>query len=115
MHFGTFIPINFNNKHWALITVNVQERRIKYYDSSYKLNYARKYDYAMQLIIHFLTATEELWSSGVPEGAEWERDIKWDISQQAPQSGDCGIYVCFYAHYLARNAAMNLVPQFLPC
>ena len=96
-----FCPVNWNNKHWALLVIHVQKKKIMYYDSmgikgkkylDSALQYM--YDEAKKLNISF-------------NYDEWQL-ISYNKSLPQQENGyDCGIYVILFADYIANNLPLT--------
>ncbi|XP_025192463.1 sentrin-specific protease 1-like [Melanaphis sacchari] len=95
-------PIHLQNcNHWVLVCVNFELKQIQYYDSLKRHNLEVQYNIFQYLNEQYL---ETIGSSLCTKN--WKMVTVSDIPYQE-NGHDCGVFVCTYAEYLARDAAFN--------
>lgn len=103
-----FIPICKHGNHWVLVEVNMDGRRIAYYDS---LNGSGQ-EICEAIQEYLLLAEADL--AGIncqrPESGGNLRLPPWQVESQSPRwlpkqtnSTDCGVFLCFYAYHLSMG------------
>lgn len=83
--------------HWCLASINVEERKIKYYDSLHRENPAcleRLREYVIEK------------SSDCTSTSEWCCSTCKDVPRQLNNS-DCGVFVCKVARCLANESSFD--------
>lgn len=97
------IPINVSSSHWCLLVVNLKGETMEYYDS---LGGKAKRDIFDKFQIYM---EENKSNFSKTKGAKFAF-ARIDKEKKIPQQSngyDCGVFVCIYALYLARNAPLN--------
>ncbi|GAQ85712.1 hypothetical protein KFL_002500100 [Klebsormidium nitens] len=98
-------PINLNNAHWALISVNLKDRCVEYYDSLCGPVESARARTITETVLRYLED-----ESQDKRQRELEDRKKWAVKQMlhgVPQQGDggsCGVFACAYADLLAQGA-----------
>ncbi|XP_026806309.1 sentrin-specific protease-like [Rhopalosiphum maidis] len=96
------VPINLTTlKHWVLVCMNLELKQMQYYDSlqGNGISYQKQ-------VFDFLSFVH-LHSRGTPlNSKEWSFINVTNIPIQK-NSYDCGVFLCTYAEYLARDAVFN--------
>lgn len=98
-----FIPIHLEEEnHWCLACIDFEEKSIKYYDSLGGRNFK-----CLKLILQYLVFEHfhKKKKEFLPNG--WS--LK-NMTTQCPQQSnlwDCGVFVCTFAEYLARDEHFN--------
>jgi sentrin-specific protease 1 len=95
-----FIPVNHSNTHWALISVSIEEKIIRYYDSL-KWNDRG----IMKLVQDHLTSI-----SLNPDKEEWRTEICSELPIQT-NTFDCGVFLCQYAYCIASGKSFNYLTE----
>jgi len=95
-----FISVNHSNTHWALISVSIKEKIIRYYDSL-KWNDRG----IMKLVQDHLTSI-----SLNPDKEEWRTEICSELPIQT-NTFDCGVFLCQYAYCIASGKSFNYLTE----
>lgn len=104
-----FIPIHMEeDNHWCLVCVNIEDKTIKYYDSLGGSNFKCLKVILRYLILEYVQKKEK----DFPPGG-------WSLSnaKKCPQQKnlwDCGVFVCTFAEYLARDAQFDFSQKNMP-
>jgi len=98
-------PIHLKDiNHWVLACANMETKEIKYFDSLYGYDY-----YNIQVNILEYLRKIHLVKVGTPFCTDhWTLTNAVDIPTQK-NSYDCGVFVCTFAEYLARDAKFNFL------
>jgi sentrin-specific protease 1 len=96
------VPINITTRsHWVLVCMNLELKQMQYYDSLQRdgIVYLKKvFDFLSYVHLH---------SRGTPlNSKEWSFIDVPNIPTQK-NTYDCGVFLCTYAEYLARDAVFN--------
>lgn len=99
------IPINIHNSHWLFSKINLETKKITYYDSMIPHESSSK-----QILMILKKFCEAFFNKNC-----WELNIDWDYPQQ-DNCSDCGVFMLKGIHYLAngRNVEFNYcdIPYF---
>lgn len=101
-----FIPIHIEkDNHWCLVCINFIEKSIKYYDSFGGRNLKCLKLMLQYLVLeHFHKKEKEFLPSG------WILKNMTKCPQQK-NLWDCGVFVCIFAEYLARDAKFDFTQK----
>ncbi|CAF0963350.1 unnamed protein product [Adineta steineri] len=97
------IPIHLEN-HWTLVTIDFSSHCISYYDSL-----GGKNDKCLDLIHNFV---EHMYAMKKLQ-ASWIVGY-WKSVPQQKNTNDCGVFICQFAKYLARQWLINLTQEDMP-
>lgn len=95
-----FIPINENKSHWTLIVVDLNLKKIQYYDSKLSDDSL----HAKSIVAEYLTTEQhQKFPHHVP--ISWDDANRENIIDLPKQKNfcDCGVFVCTFAFYISRN------------
>ena len=100
-----FIPVNISNKHWSLIVVNIQLKKIYYYDS---LGWDGRISLDSTLKWIHDESNNKFYQYKLDHFnfKEWKLIVVKDTPQQ-PNGYDCGIYVIIFADLISKNNSLN--------
>ncbi|NXY48538.1 SENP2 protease, partial [Ceuthmochares aereus] len=104
------VPVHLTN-HWTLVVIDMRKKSIKYFDSV-AVNSGNK---ICETLLKYLQ--EESW-----EKRQLELDCsEWTLhsmrSHEIPQQwngSDCGVFVCKYADYIARDKPLTFTQNHMP-
>jgi uncharacterized protein YkwD len=104
-----FFPVNQSQAHWTLVVINMNAKRIEYYDSSCQqssvMRPSRKPTECCGQILRWLTEVLDQETEATQANIELNA---WSTCahQWAPQQvngNDCGVYVCQFIKWLAAR------------
>lgn len=95
------VPINISNNHWTLAVISMKEKAIKYYDSQLKTN-----DYCLDRLAMYLK-NEKLKKEKIKYNMKGWKLIHVKNIPRQPDSYNCGVFLCMYAEFIARNRPLT--------
>jgi sentrin-specific protease 1 len=108
------IPVHLRGNHWALVSVEYKEKKLRYYDG---FGYSGKP--IMKNIMRYIRKVSKLvigrsYSDSRGLMNEWEFvDMGSSVPQQS-NGFDCGVFCCMYALCLARGVSMDFHQRDMP-
>ena len=113
------IPLHLNDEHWACVCVNMKEKRIEYYDSSYDVS---RGDNVLENIERYLQDEyEDKIRIKVEDSEGYESEIEWELCSydeyhadklrypQQKNHCDCGVFML----QCCRALCDDVFPSFL--
>jgi Ulp1 family protease len=104
------VPVNFEQDHWVLVSVDLEQKRLMYIDP---YPTADRHNLVLHNVRRWLRDALEIEADAHP----WEHLL--DGPRHCPRQEDscsCGVYLCAYALHLAYNREMLFeaadVPRF---
>ncbi|WP_342265071.1 Ulp1 family isopeptidase [Cardinium endosymbiont of Philonthus spinipes] len=101
------IPVHLTN-HWCLAVIDFRSKTIKYYDSLGGENWD-----CLKTLLDYLSQEITDKQQGKLNQDEWRLKCLKDLPQQKNHS-DCGVFVCKFADYVARDAPINFTQHDMP-
>ena len=94
------MPI-LENSHWTLVSIDILNQRINYYDSYYKNPSLQ----CCELIRNFIRHEHQRLNHLFDE-TSWKINLVKNLPRQL-NTYDCGVFSCVYADYLSRDQPFN--------
>ncbi|NXN68022.1 SENP2 protease, partial [Himantopus himantopus] len=103
------VPIHLR-AHWTLAVIDVRKKTIKYFDSL-----GQKADKICQILLQYLQEESREKRNLELNVSEWTLHSMepHEIPQQLNGS-DCGVFMCKYADYIARDKPLNFTQTHMP-
>jgi len=106
-HDIVLVPVHLG-MHWCLATIDMQRKKITYYDSMGGNNHG-----CLKALFEYIKE-EHLVKKGVPiDESKWNMVIAKEIPQQMNGS-DCGMFTCKFAEYISRRARFTFTQRDMP-
>ena len=99
-----FVPVNISNRHWILIVVYMENRKIQVYDSLG----AGGFEYAKKVEKYFIR--EEVEKKG-QQSVDWDVLVTTKNTPTQVNGCDCGVFMCMFAYYISRNMSIRMVSR----
>lgn len=93
-HESLLIPLNITNKHWILVWVKLNERKIVFVDSLKNQFMSNKKNCA-KLMIDFLREREKI-EFLMNSVKEWNVEFLEENVPQQNNGSDCGVFLCLF-------------------
>ena len=111
------VPININNCHWCLCVADIEGKHIQLYDPMWPGYDTSKYGDGLK---RWLTEEAKKWWG---KGNDDLLDIEsWVVetstpagTPRQPDKVNCGVYVSYFANFLAAGASLSFNEDDIPC
>ena len=101
-----FIPVNISNKHWTLVVVHLEDKKIEYYDSMG--GDGSKY---VNAVHQYLSDEFNDKKKGAMPGKR-NKITQMDGPRQQ-NNDDCGVFTCVSALWLSRGRNLDFNQDFI--
>ena len=108
-----FCPINLRDTHWTIAVISVEEKKIRYYDSSNQVRITRRRGKnhpvmaaCMPHLEGLLQYLKDEWKKkkvGAFDDSEWELLEDTSPIQDGSNTWDCGVFISMYADFFSRD------------
>jgi sentrin-specific protease 1 len=104
-HDMLFIPINYNQDHWLLAVVYMQQKMIVLYDS---MGSSTKKELFKGVLMNWLQLEKETKHPEVHfDASEWHSCFGGFHVPKQSNGYDCGVFVCMAAEYISKNIPLT--------
>ncbi|CAK5103726.1 unnamed protein product [Meloidogyne enterolobii] len=101
------VPIHLSI-HWCLVVIDLEERKMDYYDSLHQDNFE-----CLELLQEYLI-NESMEKRQIPLDMNgWQFNFLRNIPPQGNLS-DCGVFSCLFAEYASRRAPITFTQEHIP-
>jgi sentrin-specific protease 1 len=103
---SVFLPVNIANVHWVLIVIDMERRRIKFYDSLFDKQAGEK---ICKNILKWLQYESEQLIDEHFDKNEWMFSLGGGGIPQQTNGFDCGVFVLMYAEFVSRGLSVTSI------